>query len=49
MVHRDKHQPPKSDDTMTIPRRRFLQGGLAAAAADAQNIASASLPMEILN
>ncbi len=33
MAHRDKHRPPKSDNTMTITRRRFLQGGLAAAAA----------------
>ncbi len=32
MTHRHTHQPPKSDDAMTITRRRFLQGGLAAAA-----------------
>ena len=40
MAHRDKTQPPKSSAGKTLSRRRFLQGGLAAAAA-----ASIALPL----
>jgi choline-sulfatase len=40
MAHRDTPQPPKSGDGKTLSRRRFLQGGLAAAAT-----ASIALPL----
>ena len=33
MAHRDTVQSPKSDDGARLSRRRFLQGGLATAAA----------------
>ncbi|MCI0734536.1 MAG: twin-arginine translocation signal domain-containing protein, partial [Methylococcaceae bacterium] len=45
MTHRDMPEPPEPDESLELSRRRFLQGGVAAATAGVLGLPRAAEPV----